>query len=176
MNSRFILFVLIGLILALLLVLWSYFIQGGSVSLVPDSDLLRGDVEDESPSSRQPVFQVNEEVASGNQPIDRELLDEEYAMAYEQEYSTPITFYGRVVDMAGVPVVGATANMRVAERPWVGSVVHVVNSDRDGLFSLVGVSGAALTVNVSKPGYHETAESAQRFVYGRRSVGGGGCT
>ena len=83
-----------------------------------------------------------------------------------EAYSAPITFYGKVVDESGAPVVGASIKMMANDRPLANSSVYQHTSDNQGFFSLNGAKGAALSISVSKVGYYSTASSKGRFVYG----------
>jgi len=81
-------------------------------------------------------------------------------------YSAPITFDGKVVDESGAPVGGASIKMMANDKPLANSSVYQKTSDSQGLFSLHGAKGAALSISVSKAGYYSTAATKGRFVYG----------
>lgn len=85
--------------------------------------------------------------------------------AYRKAFSAPIAFYGKVVDEKGNPVEGATAELDAADKPWGNSSRYQRITDAEGLFSIVGVQGAGLSVFVSKRGYYPTAESRRGFSY-----------
>lgn len=79
------------------------------------------------------------------------------------QWRTPIEFFGKVVDENGLGIAGASI-----ETAWSGTsdiyggdgVGHrTIISDANGLFSLTGVQGKMITVQVSKEGYHRHKES-----------------
>ena len=88
-------------------------------------------------------------------------------------YSTPISFYGKVVDDSTNVVAGANVRFRVATHPDDEGAAHNTTtgteyrtmSDSNGLFSLTGVFGGTLTVLVSKDGFHSTDRSGRMFHY-----------
>ena len=80
------------------------------------------------------------------------------------QWKTPIEFYGKVVDQDGNPIQGATI-----ECNW--AAMHdqpnkrTLSSGPDGQFTLTGVQGKVLSVNVFKSGYHFGKESQGAFEY-----------
>lgn len=68
-------------------------------------------------------------------------------------YSTPITFYGRVIDQNGVPVGGARVRYQAHDNPARGGREQVLTSTTDGTFAITGVRGISLFVQVDKGGY-----------------------
>lgn len=71
-----------------------------------------------------------------------------------QSVQPPIEFYGKVVDERDQPVPGASVDFLWTHvHPEADFKTNIV-SDARGLFSLAGVSGAALDVHVQKPGYY----------------------
>jgi hypothetical protein len=78
---------------------------------------------------------------------------------YLSMFTTPISFYGRAVDEKGNPVSGAQITYQAANQPdpnasnpkYPGGV-----SDKDGNFSITGLHGASLYVDVAKEGYYRT--------------------
>jgi hypothetical protein len=79
------------------------------------------------------------------------------------QWRTPIEFFGKVIDENGLPVPSAQI-----ETSWNGTaeiyggdgVGHrTITSNANGLFSLSGVRGKMITVQVSKEGYHRRKES-----------------
>ena len=74
--------------------------------------------------------------------------------AFIAAFKTPISFYGRVIDQHGDPVLQAdvklSANDKASgQRPSE----YTRKTDSDGRFSIGGISGITLAVEVSKPGY-----------------------
>ena len=88
-------------------------------------------------------------------------------------YNTPISFFGKVVDDSTNVVAGANVRFRVATDPNDEGAAHNTStgteyhttSDSNGLFSLTGVFGGALTVLVSKDGFHSTDRSKLVILY-----------
>lgn len=70
-------------------------------------------------------------------------------------YQTPIEFYGRVVDQHGDPVPGATVKLFPVDTPSGDESKSklTLNSDADGKFSVQGLRGFSLGVQVNKDGY-----------------------
>lgn len=82
-------------------------------------------------------------------------------------FMTPIEFYGKVVDEKGYPVAGATARMSVADKPITDGAKYTKTTDAKGLFSLTGLQGGAVSVNVTKEGYYTTAQSRGMIRFGK---------
>jgi hypothetical protein len=82
-------------------------------------------------------------------------------------FMTPIKFYGKVVDENGNPVVGATAKMSVADKPITDGAKYTRITDSDGLFSLTGLHGGAVSVNVVKDGYYSSEQSRGMIRFGK---------
>jgi len=80
-------------------------------------------------------------------------------------FSTAISFYGKVVDEKGLPVPGAIAKIRVADKPWTNGTRYERLSDENGFFEITGINGAELYVEVAKEGYHQTNASQKSVRY-----------
>lgn len=65
----------------------------------------------------------------------------------------PIEFYGRVVDEHSNAVAGASASFSWLDLSPAGTSQRVIQSDAQGNFSIAGIKGASMLVNVSKDGY-----------------------
>lgn len=74
-------------------------------------------------------------------------------------FSTPITFCGKVVDQFGAPVSGATVSVSANDNPSGHGTKRTFQTDAVGLFSIKGMHGMQLYVEVSKPGYYFVARS-----------------
>lgn len=70
------------------------------------------------------------------------------------EWKMPISFYGRVIDQAGKPVLNAQVRFQWTDLSASGTTERFSQSDENGYFSLTGESGKRLGVWVSKDGYH----------------------
>lgn len=75
------------------------------------------------------------------------------------EYKMPISFYGLVVDDSGAPI--HDANIELAWSDTSGGKSTTQKSDTKGLFSLIGVTGKALSVIVEKKGYERYLEKGK---------------
>lgn len=72
-------------------------------------------------------------------------------------YSTPIKFYGKVVDQAGIPVQGANVHLSVNDKPFGGGPSEYTRlTDRNGFFT-IDAAGLTMGVEVSKVGYREVS-------------------
>lgn len=77
------------------------------------------------------------------------------------EWKTPIEFYGEVVDQDGRPVEGAIADVIWTDVSAKGSSEMQVTSDASGLFSITGIRGKGMTVQVNKVGYYRQISDAR---------------
>ena len=95
-------------------------------------------------------------------------------------YNTPIELYGKVVDQHGDPVVGATVMLLPFDNVGEESRSKMMLiSDGDGKFSIKGLKGLAMGVQVTKDGYltmsdlgFENPASSRRIEYGLDGTGG----
>jgi hypothetical protein len=82
------------------------------------------------------------------------------------EWKTPIAFYGKVIDQFGAPVPEAEIELH-----WTTVVgaspdpKKTIASGTDGLFSVTGIQGKRLAVDISKDGYLSPSKSHQSFEY-----------
>ena len=76
----------------------------------------------------------------------------------------PIEFYGRVLDENENQIEGASIELEYMIYPD-DSFSTNVQSDRNGMFILKGVTGARLAVQVSKPGYNYAKTSNRLDVF-----------
>lgn len=69
-------------------------------------------------------------------------------------FNTPITFFGQVVDQNGNAVADADVQVAANDKAFGGKPSqHSLRSDAAGKFSITGITGVTLAVEVSKPGY-----------------------
>ena len=81
--------------------------------------------------------------------------------------STPIAFYGKVVDQNGDPVANATAKYNVIDKFDASGSNYQSESDANGSFSISGINGAVLLVGVNKDKYYQIdGKSGGAFAYG----------
>ena len=103
------------------------------------------------PQKQQPSLEARQQVVS----------------AIESALNAPITFYGKVVDQNGEPVPFARAAYGLLDKFNESGTNGHVDADANGFFTIQGVRGAAIGVNVSKPGYYQIHKvSDQYFGYG----------
>ncbi|PYI91943.1 MAG: hypothetical protein DME97_12180 [Verrucomicrobia bacterium] len=93
-------------------------------------------------------------------------------------FNTPIAFYGRVIDQYGDPVPEADVKLSANDKAFGGRPSHYTRkTDTGGRFSIEGIAGITLGVEVSKPGYHSIPSaygkvtSSGLFEYGLSSKG-----
>jgi hypothetical protein len=79
--------------------------------------------------------------------------------------NTPIVFYGKVVNEKGNPINGAKIVMYAADNPYMPGSKYERTSDAGGLFSINGIHGIGLSVDVSKEGYYRLPQSVGNFGY-----------
>ncbi len=77
----------------------------------------------------------------------------------------PIDFFGKVIDLEGHPIGGATINFVWTDLSATGSSQSTTKSDVDGLFSLRGARGKNLGVEVTKEGYNKPKQDRYGFEY-----------
>ncbi|HWA25176.1 MAG TPA: hypothetical protein VG734_05825 [Lacunisphaera sp.] len=82
------------------------------------------------------------------------------------QWKMPIEFYGKVVDQIGAPVANAQVHFgwTTAVGPKPDPEAAMVTAE-DGTFSITGIWGKRLVVNVSKEGFVRTVESVGSYEY-----------
>jgi len=80
----------------------------------------------------------------------------------ERVFSSPIEFYGRVVDQNGDPVPYASIGYTVADKFNASGSNYTGQADADGTFAIIGIRGAGLSVTVRKEGYYLIHNPADR--------------
>jgi len=108
---------------------------------------------------------------------------------WKEQLSAPISFYGKIVDEADLPVSGASVELTWNDLPPDNETMNYTGenftpfafaheahgqatSDAQGLFSLLDKKGKRLCVSVAKPGFYSTgAARLQCFEYGDPLVG-----
>jgi len=86
------------------------------------------------------------------------------------EWRTPIEFYGKVVDENNQPVLGATVVFGINDLSNEGYTELKKESDAQGRFSLTGVRGKHTSVTVFKDGYYTSARNRRGFTYAGENV------
>lgn len=81
------------------------------------------------------------------------------------DWRTPISFYGRVVDETNRPVEGAAINFGWTDTSFDGYSRASTISDSNGFFMLEGRTGKHLSVKVSKEGYYAFKSNRDSFFY-----------
>lgn len=84
----------------------------------------------------------------------------------QDEWRTPIEFYGKVVDQDTNPVVSAYIDFDCNDTSATGTSFYHTQSDASGLFSIKDIQGKILGVAVSKQGYYTSRRDNNNFEYG----------
>lgn len=98
-----------------------------------------------------------------------ERAKQEQEKAFSMAFNTPINFWGKVIDENGKPVPGALVKLGTADRPWETGSSYERTTDGSGLFSITGVKGLSISVDVSKDGYYQTSRSRGQISYAQPS-------
>ncbi len=77
------------------------------------------------------------------------------------EWKTPIAFYGKIVDEEGKPVQGANIKCIWTDLSREGTSTAALTSDSHGRFSLTGVRGKNLGIEIKTEGYHTRRKQNQ---------------
>ena len=83
----------------------------------------------------------------------------------DNEWRTPIEFYGRVVDESNNMVAGAMVDYSCNDDSSTGTSYYHTTSDSNGSFSFAGIHGKLLEVHLSKKGYYSYDPHGQFFNY-----------
>ncbi len=86
------------------------------------------------------------------------------------EWRTPIEFYGKVVDENNIAIEGAQINFSCNDLSSAGTSYYNGVSDPSGLFSIGQIKGKLLVVGVSKEGYYTSKREADSFYYAGQNV------
>ncbi|HKQ37638.1 MAG TPA: carboxypeptidase-like regulatory domain-containing protein [Verrucomicrobiae bacterium] len=87
-------------------------------------------------------------------PTPRSTSVETQQRKFIEAFNTSITFFGQVLDQNGAPVVSANVQIAANDKAFGGKPSqYALKSDAGGRFSISGISGITLSVEVSKPGY-----------------------
>jgi Carboxypeptidase regulatory-like domain len=82
---------------------------------------------------------------------------------FRAAFKTPIAFYGRVVDQYNNPIPQATVKLSANDKSFGGRPSEYRRqTDTEGRFSIDGIAGITLAVEVSKPGYRGIPRSEGR--------------
>jgi hypothetical protein len=94
----------------------------------------------------------------------RKQMDEALEKAQEQ-WRTPIEFYGKVVDQDTNPVAGAHIDFDCNDTSPTGTSFYNAESDESGLFAIRDIKGKLLGVKVNKAGYYAYQPYGADFYY-----------
>jgi len=132
-------------------------------------------------SSSQSNEQITEKVSGDipsdlevKQPNQNDMTNSEEQNEVRQKkfmaaFNTPINFWGMVVDEKGNPVDQAIIKLGTADIPWKKGSDYERETDVNGLFSITGVKGLSISINVSKEGYYQTPNSRKQLSYAQPS-------
>ena len=85
---------------------------------------------------------------------------------YNDEWRTPIEFYGRVVDESNNAIAGVQIDYSCNDLSPEGTSNYHGVSDENGMFSLKDITGKLLVVHVAKDGYYTSRLENNSFEYG----------
>lgn len=122
----------------------------------------------EATSAGQSEAHLRKRIAPSVADATRDYLEQKKADPL-YDWKRPLVFYGKAVDEAGRPVVGANIRFEwntLNNSNEVQSATEDRESDAQGSFFLAGRTGNPLSVTVSKEGYYTpTAENLRTFQY-----------
>jgi len=113
------------------------------------------------PSASAPTT-ATDFTARNEQRLKQMQADREHAM---DDWRTPIAFYGKVVDQTTNAVPNAQVDFGCNDLSKDGTSNYHTNSDGNGLFSITGIAGKLLSVNVTKAGYYSSKQDNAYFTY-----------
>ena len=150
----------LAVIIALLALIVLFRRQSGDITVRPSDNTPEVSAEqlhtttptENPPTSSLPPPKGEEEIRSNY---------EEQQRRYQQALKNRIDFYGVVQDQFGQPVPAAKVTLRVVDKPWVNPPKIEKTANENGAFSLTGARGAAVSVYVSKEGYHKIKTPAR---------------
>ena len=88
----------------------------------------------------------------------------------QDEWRTPIEFYGKVVDETDKPISEAGIVFGCTDLSPDGHSTYRAMSNPSGLFSLGGMTGKFLSVRISKAGYYNYPSNPYGFTYAGENV------
>jgi hypothetical protein len=83
----------------------------------------------------------------------------------QDQWRTPIEFFGKVVDETGAPVEGSQVSFSCNDVSETGTSYYRTVSGGQGLFSIRNITGKLLTVHVSKDGYYSSKRDNDSYYY-----------
>lgn len=130
------------------------------------------------PGASQPSSEAG--LATASRPSHATIKSRNPMKAFLAAYQTPIEFYGKVVDQHGDAVAAAEIKILPFDNAFGSSDTKMLlTSDAGGLFSIKGLKGLAMGVQVEKTGYltlsdlgFERPASGRRIEYGLDGTGG----
>jgi hypothetical protein len=120
------------------------------------------------PSNPSPTANLSSNQVPTGQQVNDAVRKQEAAGIYSmltQWASTPISFYGKVVDGQGNPIEGAKAEILPVQSLTSIPHTHHKVTDAQGLFSISGIHGIRLNIQVSKDEYYQTAQASKIIGY-----------
>ncbi len=154
----------IGSLLVAVILIWSWL--RGSHKFIDTQRDVTSTVASTAPPSHGNSSITPKKQVSRNAQHD-ELHRKESVAKIVSALATPITFYGRVIDQNGDPVVNATVNYTALDKFDQSGSKYQSESNANGDFSISGIRGAALNVGVRKDGYYPILDrSNASFAYG----------
>jgi len=159
----------IGCLLVAVILIWLWL--GGSHKFIDTQRDVTSSVASTAPPPQGPPPQGKSSITAKKQ-VPRnaqhdELHRKETVSKIVSALATAITFYGRVIDQNGDPVVNATIYYTALDKFDQSGSKYQGESNANGDFSISGIRGAALNVGVRKDGYYPILDrSNASFAYG----------
>jgi hypothetical protein len=142
--------------------------------------LIKMEWKDEPSPVQQPLVSTNSASSTKNGTrnfsssrlglIKRELEHLKVVRDVNDEWRTPIEFYGKVVDEKDNPVPGVLVSFGCNDTSLTGTSTYKSESNQNGLFSLRNVKGKLLVVSLSKEGYYSSKSNPPHFFYSGERV------
>jgi hypothetical protein len=90
--------------------------------------------------------------------------------SWNDEWRTPIAFYGKVVDEKGIAVSNVAVDFSCNDVSVTGTSTYRSKSGANGLFSIKRIKGKLLVVAISKDGYYTSRADNDSFYYAGQNV------
>jgi hypothetical protein len=113
-------------------------------------------------SKQEPVRTTLPDTAT---PEERKQAIAEFERRLIEALTTPIVFYGKVVDESNQPVANAQVHFNAVDKFDAPASHYQRTSDVDGCFSISGIQGSSLEVWAEKEGYYSREKSGGTFGY-----------
>jgi len=117
-----------------------------------------------------PASKLTTMVENVAERMKRQLQMREALKRSQDEWRTPIEFYGKVVDENDDAVANVAISFGCNDLSHDGHSTYQRMSDGQGSFSIKGIAGKLLTVQLSKEGYYASKRDNDSFYYAGQNV------